>query len=196
LAVAIIRDSTTPAERHSKRFIRLLPECQVLYALECNHDGSTSLIVARGRNSSDVFKTASMVYRCHRIAVFLGILLNLDIPVILATLLSVNIYYLTAALLVNGLIVVIKAKKWNIIVDSIRPGFTLRQSIIGFLVGFSLSTLTPGKVGEAVRCLYVKNDSCTTSMGLSTVAIDRIIDLAILFAFGTMALIAVSAIAV
>ncbi|WP_292492367.1 lysylphosphatidylglycerol synthase transmembrane domain-containing protein [Methanoculleus sp. 10] len=128
------------------------------------------------------------------IAVFLVILINLDTPAILAALLSVNVHYLIAALLVNGLIVVIKAKKWNIIVDSIRPGFSLWQSIVGFLIGFSLSTLTPGKVGDAVRCLYVKNDSCTTGMALSTVAIDRIIDLALLFAFGIVALIAFSVI--
>ena len=128
------------------------------------------------------------------IAIFLLILINLDIPAILAILLSVNIYYLIAALLVNGLIVVIKAKKWNIIVDSIRPGFSLWQSIVGFLIGFSLSTLTPGKVGDAVRCLYVKDDSCTTGMALSTVAIDRIIDLVLLFALGIVALIIFSVI--
>jgi uncharacterized membrane protein YbhN (UPF0104 family) len=79
------------------------------------------------------------------IAVFLVILINLDTPAILAALLSVNIHYLIAALLVNGLIVVIKAKKWNIIVESIRPDFSLWQSIVGFLIGFSLSTLTPGR---------------------------------------------------
>ncbi|HQC91433.1 MAG: lysylphosphatidylglycerol synthase transmembrane domain-containing protein [Candidatus Methanoculleus thermohydrogenotrophicum] len=126
------------------------------------------------------------------IAIFLVILINLDTRAILAALLSVNRHYLIAALLVNGLIVVIKAKKWNIIIDSIRPGFSLWQSIIGFLVGFSLSTLTPGKIGDAVRFLYVQNDSCTTGMALSTVVIDRIIDLALLFAFGIIALIAFS----
>jgi len=126
------------------------------------------------------------------IAVFLVILVNLDTRAILTALLSVNYYYLIAALLVNGLIVVIKAKKWKIIVDSIRSGFSLWQSIIGFLVGFSLSTLTPAKVGDAARFLYVRNESCTTGMALSTVVIDRIIDLVLLFAFGIIAMIAFS----
>ncbi len=127
------------------------------------------------------------------IAIFLVILVNLDIPAILDILISVNVYYLAAALLVNGMVVVIKAKKWSIIVDSVRSGFSLWQSIIGFLVGFSLSTLTPGKVGDVVRCLYVKNDSCTTGMALSTVVIDRVIDLVLLFVFGIIALIVFSA---
>ena len=126
------------------------------------------------------------------IAVFLVILVNLDTRAILTALLSVNYYYLIAALLVNGLIVVIKAKKWKIIVDSIRSGFSLWQSIIGFLVGFSLSTLTPAKVGDAARFLYVRDESCTTGMALSTVVIDRIIDLVLLFAFGIIAMIAFS----
>ncbi|MFY1643836.1 lysylphosphatidylglycerol synthase transmembrane domain-containing protein [Methanoculleus bourgensis] len=123
------------------------------------------------------------------IAIFLVILLNLDIPAILDILLSADIHYLIAALLVNGMIVVIKAKKWSIIVDSVRSNFSLWQSAIGFFVGFSLSTLTPGKVGDVVRCLYVKDESCTTGMALSTVVIDRIIDLVLLFAFGIIALI-------
>jgi len=126
------------------------------------------------------------------IAVFLVILVNLDTRAILTALLSVNYYYLIAALLINGLIVVIKAKKWKIIVDSIRSGFSLWQSIIGFLVGFSLSTLTPAKVGDAARFLYVRDESCTTGMALSTVVIDRIIDLVLLFAFGIIAMIAFS----
>jgi uncharacterized protein (TIRG00374 family) len=126
------------------------------------------------------------------IAVFLVILVNLDTRAILTALLSVNYYYLIAALLINGLIVVIKAKKWKIIVDSIRSGFPLWQSIIGFLVGFSLSTLTPAKVGDAARFLYVRDESCTTGMALSTVVIDRIIDLVLLFAFGIIAMIAFS----
>ena len=126
------------------------------------------------------------------IAVFLVILVNLDTRAILTALLSVNYYYLIAALLINGLIVVIKAKKWKIIVDSIRSGFSLWQSVIGFLVGFSLSTLTPAKVGDAARFLYVRDESCTTGMALSTVVIDRIIDLVLLFAFGIIAMIAFS----
>jgi len=128
------------------------------------------------------------------IVIFLVILINLDISAILTILFSANIYYLFAALAVNGLIVVIKAKKWNIIVDSIRSDFSLWQSIVGFLIGFALSTLTPGKVGDAVRCLYARNESCTTGMALSTVAIDRIIDLVLLFAFGIVALIVFSVI--
>ncbi|MDI6866509.1 lysylphosphatidylglycerol synthase transmembrane domain-containing protein [Methanoculleus sp.] len=126
------------------------------------------------------------------IAVFVVILVNLDTRAILTALLSVNYCYLIAALLVNGLIVVIKAKKWKIIVDSIRSGFSLWQSVIGFLVGFSLSTLTPAKVGDAARFLYARNESCTTGMALSTVVIDRIIDLVLLFAFGIIAMIAFS----
>ena len=127
------------------------------------------------------------------IAIFLVILANIDVLATLEVLLSVDPSYLAVALLINGMAVVIKAKKWNIIVDSVRSGFSLWQSIIGFLVGFSLSTLTPGKVGDVVRCLYVKNESCTTGMALSTVVIDRVIDLALLFAFGIVALIVFSA---
>ena len=126
------------------------------------------------------------------IAIFLVILVSIDVPATLEILLSVDPFYLAAALLVNGVAVVIKAKKWNLIVDSIRSGFSLWQSVIGFLVGFSLSILTPGKVGDVVRCLYVKSESCTTGMALSTVVIDRVIDLALLFAFGIVALIVFS----
>lgn len=88
---------------------------------------------------------------------------------------------LLLALLVNGCAIVLKSIKWRIIVKSVKDEFSLGESMKGFLVGFSFSTLTPAKIGDLIKVLYVKDDRCGAGKALATVVIERLMDILLLF---------------
>jgi glycosyltransferase 2 family protein len=115
------------------------------------------------------------------IILFIFILSRIDLGALFQILLQTNILFLTLALLVNGVAIVLKSLKWKIIVNSSRSDFSLPESIKAFFVGFSFSTITPAKLGDFVKVLYVTNENCSMGKALSTVVIDRLIDIILLF---------------
>lgn len=116
------------------------------------------------------------------ILIFILILTRIDIPALLAIFTSINLFYLLIAISVNGIAVVTKSFKWKIIVNTVKPKFSLFESVQAFLIGFSFSVLTPAKLGDLIRVYYVRDENCTTGRALSTVVIDRLIDVAMLVA--------------
>ena len=114
------------------------------------------------------------------IAIFIFILSQVDIPSLLAVFASIDPFLLALALLVNAVAIVMKSCKWQIIVNTINKTFSLPAAIRAFLIGFSFSVLTPAKLGDFIRAYYVKDESCTTGMALSTVVTDRLIDIVML----------------
>jgi glycosyltransferase 2 family protein len=115
------------------------------------------------------------------LALFVIILSRIDLGALFSILSHTNILFLGLALLVNFLAIGLKSLKWNIIVNSVKPDFSLRDSIKAFFVGFSFSTITPAKLGDFVRVLYIKDDRCSLGKSISTVVIDRLIDIILLF---------------
>jgi uncharacterized protein (TIRG00374 family) len=114
------------------------------------------------------------------ILLFLFILSRIDIPSLIAIFSSINLLLLILAIAVNSIAVVMKSYKWKIIVNTVNDRFSLQDSIRAFLIGFSLSILTPAKLGDFIRAYYVKNDRCSTGKALSTVVTDRLIDIVML----------------
>jgi len=123
------------------------------------------------------------------ILLFLFILTRIDIPSLIAVLASINPALLLLALIVNGIAVVVKSYKWKIIVNTVNSRFSLHDSVMAFLVGFSLSVLTPAKLGDFIRAYYVKNDECSTGKALSTVVTDRLIDIVMLVSIATVGIL-------
>ena len=114
------------------------------------------------------------------IILFIFILSRVDIPSLLSVFASINLALLVLALFANGIAVVIKSYKWQIIVNTVNPSFPLPEAIRAFLIGFSFSVLTPAKLGDFIRAYYVKSDTCSTGHALSTVVTDRLIDIVVL----------------
>jgi glycosyltransferase 2 family protein len=115
------------------------------------------------------------------IILFVIILSQINLGALFDILWHTSILFLALALLVNCLAIVLKSLKWKIIVNSVKPGFSLTQSIKAFFVGFSFSTITPAKLGDFVRVLYISDDQCGLGKSISTVVIDRLIDIILLF---------------
>ncbi len=115
------------------------------------------------------------------IVLFVFILSRIDLGALFNILSHTNILLLALALLVNCIAIILKSMKWKIIVNSVKPDFSLVQSITAFFVGFSFSTITPAKLGDFVKVLYINDDRCGLGKCISTVVIDRLIDIIILF---------------
>ena len=73
-----------------------------------------------------------------------------------------------------------KALKWKIIVNSQKKALSLSESIKTFFVGFAFSTLTPAKVGDFIKVFYISDKDYRVGKALSTIVIDRLIDIVLL----------------
>jgi uncharacterized protein (TIRG00374 family) len=122
------------------------------------------------------------------ILLFIIILTRIDIPSLLSIFASINLMLLLLALAVNGIAVVMKSYKWKVIVSTVNGRFSLIDSIKAFLIGFSFSVLTPAKLGDFIRAFYVKDETCSTGVALSTVVTDRLIDIVMLVSIASTAI--------
>jgi hypothetical protein len=122
------------------------------------------------------------------IALFIFILSRINLESLFDILTHTNMIFLVLALMVNCIAIIFKSLKWKIIVNSVKNNFSLRDSIKAFFVGFSFSTITPAKLGDFIKVLYVNDDQCGFGKSISTVVIDRLIDIILLFSISLMAI--------
>lgn len=115
------------------------------------------------------------------IALFIFILSRINLGALIEILSHTNIFFLILALIVNCFAIILKSLKWKIIVNSVKPDFPLTESVKAFFVGFSFSTITPAKLGDFIKVLYIDDTRCSLGKRISTVVIDRLIDIILLF---------------
>jgi len=117
------------------------------------------------------------------IILFIIILQNLDIKEIIKNIKDINILYLLAviALLVPTLI--IKSFCWNYILRKQKIKYSLKDTFIMYCSGLYFGIITPGRIGEITRALYLKKDGHSMGKSLMSIVLDRISDFAFLFLF-------------
>ena len=115
------------------------------------------------------------------IVLFLVILSRIDLGSLADILSHTSIFFLILALMVNCVAIILKSLKWKIIVNSIKPDFSLTESVKAFFVGFAFSTITRPRLGDFVRVLYINDSRLSPGKCISTVVIDRLIDITLLF---------------
>jgi uncharacterized protein (TIRG00374 family) len=126
------------------------------------------------------------------IALFIVILSRINLGALADILSHTSIFFLILALMVNCIAIILKAQKWKIIVNSIKPDFSLTESIKAFFVGFAFSTVTPAKLGDFVKILYINDDRCGLGKCISSVVIDRLIDIILLFSIAFIGILGFS----
>ena len=120
------------------------------------------------------------------IALFLIILSRINLGALFDIFTHTNVMFLFLALFANCIAIVLKSLKWKIIVNSVKPHFSLKDSIKVFFIGFSLSTITPAKLGDFIKVLYLNDENCGLGKSLSTIVIDRLIDICLLFSIALL----------
>jgi len=126
------------------------------------------------------------------ILLFIFILTRIDLSSLFEIFLSINLFFLCCALIVNGIAIVVKSFKWKLIVSTLKKEISLSLSIRAFLIGFSFSVLTPAKLGDFVRAFYIRDEQCNLGKALSSVVTDRLIDIVTLFSFAFVGILVFS----
>ncbi|MCJ7816572.1 MAG: flippase-like domain-containing protein [Candidatus Aenigmarchaeota archaeon] len=122
------------------------------------------------------------------IFLFVYILANIDIVETLHILSKADIFLIFLSLLIVFLSVIIKSLKWKMLISIYDKEYSLKSATKAWLMGFSLSMMTPARIGDLSRAYYAKH-RIGIGKSLTTVIIDRVIDIAILFCLAIVGLI-------
>ncbi len=119
------------------------------------------------------------------IVIFIYLLMNIDLQKTLDILSKSNLLLVVLTVMTLPITISLKALKWKILVNLYDKRYPLKECIKAWLMGFSMSIVTPGRVGDISRAYYIK-DRIGVGKGLTTVIIDRVIDIAILFSLAVL----------
>lgn len=115
------------------------------------------------------------------------ILLSLDLGKVIQVLASINLFFFLIAVSLVIVSVFLKGFKYQAIVKAHNKKISLIDSTKYFLIGFFLSLVTPGRIGEIARALYVNQKIGSMGKSISTVVFDRALDLGIIILMGFVA---------
>jgi len=127
------------------------------------------------------------------IFLFIFIIINIDLVKVVETFSRFNLIYFLAAFGISLLFSLPKTLKWIKLIKSCEINYSLREGVNVFFISGFISMITPGRIGEFVKGIYLK-DSTNTSLGksISTVLMDRIIDIGVLILFAITGILAFS----
>ena len=117
------------------------------------------------------------------LALFLYIVLSVGLESIVQSLLGLDPVLLAIAVVLILPEVLLKGFKQRMLVSAFRQGTSLLENTKLWLISFFFGTASPAKSGEAARALYLKKAfGISLGQGLAVVFVERVADLAVLFA--------------
>lgn len=110
--------------------------------------------------------------------IFLVLLCFLDLPTLLSTLSNVHLVYLVIAIILNGPLIILKAWRWQFLLGLQAQRYSPWRATVVYLSSLFAGFLTPGRLGEFIKALYVTQDTgMPASRAMSSVLTDRLFDL-------------------
>ena len=122
------------------------------------------------------------------IIIFVVIISKIDFLSALESLLSANLILVLIVILLHIPVLLIKAGKWKVLIKSYDIGISWNKALSSWLIGFFIGIITPGRLGDFTRAYYIK-DKISFGRGTTTVIVDRIIDLFVLFSLAIFGII-------
>lgn len=117
------------------------------------------------------------------IIIFIIILSRTNLGEIFNNIKNIKLNYLIIALLVSFPMLFNKALCWNYIKKQQGIKYNLKDSFLMYCSGLYIGILTPGRVGEVAKSLYLKKDGHSLGKSLVSTIIDRLSDFAFLLLF-------------
>ncbi|MBN2331318.1 MAG: flippase-like domain-containing protein [Candidatus Aenigmarchaeota archaeon] len=137
--------------------------------------------------------------RMSRLLPFLGILLflliviNLDIVKMLDLISRIRADYVVISLALLVPVLLLRGEKWRLIIKSYGIEYGLISSTKAWISGFFVGIVTPGRIGDLSRAYYLKKDKgVTIGKSLTTVVVERIIDVVTLFVLACAGLVLIA----
>ncbi len=120
----------------------------------------------------------------------LGIIVyQIDLKIIYQAIEKINYQLLILALLIAFPLILIKAYRWNYLKKIQGINYKIIDSFLMYGVGTAIGSLTPGKIGDISKISYLKKDGYSIGKSLTSVIVDRFLDLFYLLAFGYLGII-------
>ncbi len=119
------------------------------------------------------------------IVLFIYILSRVNIQKVITGFSQIDPIWFAITFSLFGIQHIIKAVRWKLLIDTYGIKYPLKDALKGWMVGYSLSLITPGKVGDFGRAYYLKG-KLDTGKSLTTVMADRVTDIFVLFLLATI----------
>ncbi len=113
---------------------------------------------------------------------------QLDWHALFTALAGADPYYIGLALLMWVGVVFFKAFKWQRMVAALGGTISLAESVKVLFIALFVSIITPGRLGDFVRAIYIKKN-LTLGKGVMAVLVDRAMDVISLLVFSCIGLI-------
>jgi len=124
------------------------------------------------------------------IALFFIVLFNIDIKATYSILAKVKIIYLIVSLPPIFLyLYCIKGYQWNYLKKKLDIKYSLKDSIIMYGTSILIGLITPSRLGELTKVLYLKKDGYPLPKALTSIILDRLMDIIFLVFFGYLGLL-------
>jgi hypothetical protein len=117
------------------------------------------------------------------IIIFLIVLSKTNLGEIFKNIEKIKFIYLFGGLLLTLPTMFTKALGWNYIKKQQGINYSLKNSFLMYCSGLYLGLVTPGRLGELTKALYLKKDGYSIGKSLTSVVLDRLTDVVFLLAF-------------
>ena len=116
--------------------------------------------------------------------IFFIILLNIDVSKILQILIDTDLLYLSMALALITPQIVMKAWRWQLLMRMQNINYSLKDTALAYFAGLFMGTITPGRLGDFIKVLYIQNRGHSFGKSFVSVFVDRTFDLLSLILIG------------
>jgi uncharacterized protein (TIRG00374 family) len=112
---------------------------------------------------------------------FLLILSRMDLGRMVEIIGAIRVDFLLAALFLYPCLILLKAWRWHILLSQQEINYGLAPAFLAYNSSLSVGYVTPGRLGEFVKALYLRQDEgIPLGQALSSVLMDRLFDLYLL----------------
>jgi len=131
---------------------------------------------------------SSKLLRLLGLVIFVLILMRLNVQQILTQFIEMRLGILLVAVVILVIFHALKAIRWQYILSLQGKHYSFIESYLVYLSGLFVGILTPGRIGDFVKILYLKADGFSTIKATFSSFLDRILDLLFLFICGLFVL--------
>lgn len=116
------------------------------------------------------------------------ILWNIDFSKLAVAMSACRLELVFGAWLCTGVALLVKSLRWHLMLRHQEIPYSLGRSVTAYFSGVFVGIVTPGRLGELTRGLYLKRDlKIDAAMGLSSIIMDRLWDFYALLIVGLIA---------
>lgn len=115
------------------------------------------------------------------------IITRINFKALLVQFKNINLYFLFTAILMNLFLIFVKAIRWKAFLIQQNLSISTKSAFSIYLSSLYIGFITPGRLGEISKALYLKQKQVTSFYkGLSGAIMDRLLDLYFLILLGSV----------